>query len=444
MLVTPPTIRTLQRKLYAKAKREPGFRFYALYDKLARADILGHAYRLVRSNGGSPGIDGRTFEAIEAEEGETTFVAELQGELMAKTYRAQPIRRVQLPKPDGGTRPLGIPTIRDRVVQMAAKLVLEPIMEADFCEHSYGFRPQRSAHGAVDATADALLSGHTHVIDADLSKYFDSIPHAKLLAVVAERISDGAVLALIKQWLKAPVVDEDANGTCRVHGGGRNSRQGTPQGGVISPLLGNLYLHLLDRIWERHDVANRYQAKLVRYADDMVILCRGSTQLPMAILRDVLARLGLTLNETKTRVVDARDEAFDFVGFRFAVRRSRRSGNRYPHVEPSRAAIQRIKDRTKALTDRRRTAVPMPAVIAELNRTLRGWSNYFQYRNCTEVMAEVKMHAEERVRTHLRRRHKLISRAQAYQRFPGRVIYRDLGLYKLPTRTVWPSAKALA
>jgi group II intron reverse transcriptase/maturase len=327
---------------------------------------------------------------------------------------------------------------------MAAKLVLEPIMEADFCEHSYGFRPQRSAHGAVDATAGALLSGHTHVIDADLSKYFDSIPHAKLLAVVAERISDGAVLALIKQWLKAPVVDEDANGTCRVHGGGRNSRQGTPQGGVISPLLGNLYLHLLDRIWERHDVANRYQAKLVRYADDMVILCRGSTQLPMAILRDVLARLGLTLNETKTRVVDARDEAFDFVGFRFAVRRSRRSGNRYPHVEPSRAAVQRIKDRTKTLTDRRRTMVPRPTLIAELNRTLRGWSNYFQYRNCTAAMAEVKMHAEERVRTHLRRRHKLVSRAQAYQRFPGRVIYRDLGLYKLPTRTVWPSAKALA
>ncbi len=444
MLVTPETIRALQRKLYAKAKREPAFRFYALYDKLARGDILGHAYRLVRSRGGSPGIDGRTFEAIEADEGEQAFVATLQRELVDKTYRAQPIRRVQLPKPDGGTRPLGIPTIRDRVVQMAAKLVLEPIAEADFCEHSYGFRPQRSAHGAVDATADALRSGHTRVIDADLSKYFDTIPHAKLLTVVAERISDGAVLSLLKQWLKVPVIDEGGDGKRRVNGGGRHSRYGTPQGGVISPLLANLYLHVLDRIWQRHALATRYGARLVRYADDLVVLCAGDTRPPMQVLRHVLARMGLSLNEAKTQVVDARDQAFDFVGFRFCLRTSRRSGKRYPHVEPSRAAVQRIKDRTKALTDRRRAAVPMPVIIAELNRCLRGWSNYFHYRNSTQVMAAVKVHAEQRVRTHLRRRHKLTSRRRAYQRFPKRAIYQDFGLYKLPTYAVWRSANALA
>lgn len=442
-LTTPDRIRTLQRKLYTKAKQVPGFRFYALYDKLCRADILSHAYRLVRSNKGAPGVDGQTFEAIETGEGEACFVQRLQRQLEEKTYRADAVRRVWMPKPDGSQRPLGIPTIRDRVVQMAAKLVLEPIFEADFCEHSYGFRPKRSAHDAVDAVADALLSGHVHVIDADLSKYFDTIPHAKLLAVVAERISDGAILALIKQWLKAAVVEEDDDGIRRTSGGGKSNRQGTPQGGVISPLLSNLYLHLLDRIWERHKLERRYRTRLVRYADDVVALCAGDVETPMAALRQVLGRLDLRLNETKTRVVDAQEESFDFLGFSFRLRRSRNSGKRYPHVEPSRRSVQRIKDRTKALTDRRRTAVPMPYIIGELNRTLCGWSNYFYRRNCTGVMSEVRMHVEERVRTHLRRRHKLVSRAQAYQRFPGSVIYGRYGLYKLPTKAPWRSAHAL-
>jgi len=441
-LPTPEKIRTLQRKLYTKAKQEPEFRFYALYDKLCRADILSHAYRLVRSNQGAPGVDGRSFATIEAEEGEACFVQRLREQLETKAYRAEAVRRVWIPKPDGSRRPLGIPTIRDRVVQMAAKLVLEPIFEADFCEHSYGFRPKRSAHDAVDAVADALASGH--VIDADLSKYFDTIPHAKLMAPVAERIQDGAVLALLKQWLKAPVVEEDDDGTRRTSGGGKGNRQGTPQGGVISPLLSNLYLHLLDRIWERHELERRDRARLVRYADDVVILCAGDVEAPMAALRQVLGRLDLCLNETKTRVVDAREESFDFLGFSFHSRRSRNSGKRYPHVEPSRRSVQRIKDRTTALTSRRRTPVPMPCIISELNRTLRGWSNYFHHRNCTGVMSKVKMHVEERVRTHLRRRHKLVSRAQAYHHFPGPVIYGRYGLFKLPTHAPWRSAHALA
>ena len=442
-LPTPEKIRTLQRRLYIKAKQEPGFRFYALYDKVTRADILSHAYDRVRANKGAPGIDGRIFEAIEAEEGKAEFLACLWQQLQSKTYRAEAVRRVWIPKPDGSKRPLGIPTIQDRVVQMAVKLIIEPIFEADFCDHSHGFRPKRSAHEAVDTVAEALMSRHCRVIDADLSKYFDTIPHAKLLAVVAERISDGAILALLKQWLKAAIVEEDEDGTRRNDGGGKGNNKGTPQGGVISPLLANLYLHLLDRIWERRNLEKRYRARIVRYADDLVICCAGDTEAPIQMLRYVLERLELSLNETKTRIIDARKESFDFLGFSFHVRRSRKSGKHYPHVEPSKRSIQRIKDRIKQLTGRRRTPVPMEWVIGDVNRTLRGWGNYFHHRNCTGVFSNVKMHVEEQVRTQLRRRHKLKSRGKAYQRFPGHRIYERYGLYKLPTTAPWRAVHAL-
>lgn len=440
-LSTPNRIRTLQRKLYTKAKQEPDFRFYALYDKLARDDILSHAYDRVRANSGAPGIDGLSCKAIEAHQGKAAFVADLAGQLADKTYRASAVRRVWLPKPDGTQRPLGIPTVADRVVQMACKLVIEPIFEADFCEHSYGFRPQRSAHDAVDAVAEGLLKRQTHVIDADLSKYFDTIPHAKLLATVAERISDGSVLALIQQWLKASVVEEDKDGTRRNAGGGKGNRTGTPQGGVISPLLANVYLNLLDRIWAGRQLEQRYRARLVRFADDMVICCAGDVERPRALLEQVLGRLGLTLNERKTRTVDACAESFDFVGFSFRLRQSRRSGKHYPHVEPSKRAIQRIKDRTRELTDRRRTPVPMPVIITEVNQTVRGWGNYFYHRNGAAVFSHVKTHVEERVRTQLRRRHKL-TRAQGYERFPVRKLYAHYGLYKLPTNAPWRTAQA--
>lgn len=441
-LSTPVKIRTLQRKLYTKAKQTPGFRFYALYDKVARHDFLSHAYDRVRANRGAPGIDGRTFKAIEAQEGKAAFIATLAGQLKGKTYRASAVRRVWLPKPDGSYRPLGIPTITDRVVQMACKLVIEPIFEADFCEHSYGFRPQRSAHEVVEAVAESLLRRQSHVIDADLSKYFDTIPHAKLMATVAERISDGAVLALIQQWLKAGVVEDDKDGTRRHAGGGKENRKGTPQGGVISPLLANLYLHLLDRIWERHQYEKRYRARLVRFADDMVICCAHDAERPKVVLRHVLDRLGLTLNETKTHTVNAYAESFDFVGFNFQLRQSRRSGKFYPHVEPGKKAVQSIKDRTRELTDRRRTPVPLSIMMKEVNQAVRGWGQYFHHRNSTCVFKQVKMQVEERVRTHLRRRHKL-TRAQAYGRFPGHKIYGKYGLYKLPTYATWRSAHAL-
>ncbi len=245
MLTTPEAIRTLQRKLYTKAKQEPAYRFYALYDKVWRADILMFAYRLVRANKGSPGVDGIDFEAIEQKTGIDTFLAELAQDLKDKTYRPSPVRRVMIPKADGTHRPLGIPTIRDRVAQMAVKLLIEPLFEADFCPNSYGFRPKKSAHDALDDIADALHQGYTNVIDADLSKYFDSIPHAKLLAVVAERIVDGAILHLIKLWLKAPVIEEDENGTRKHVGGGKANSRGTPQGGVISPLPTHKHLRAM-------------------------------------------------------------------------------------------------------------------------------------------------------------------------------------------------------
>jgi group II intron reverse transcriptase/maturase len=443
MLSTPKTIRTLQRKLYHKAKQEPAYRFYALYDKIYRDDILSHAYDLVRANKGAPGIDGVTFVAIERGEGKAEYLAGIKEALQEKTYRAQAVRRVWIPKGDGGERPLGIPVVKDRIVQMALKLVAEPVFEADFCDNSYGFRPKRSAHQAIDQVSDALLKGHRHVIDADLSKYFDSIPHAKLLSVLAERISDGAVLALIKQWLKAVVVEDDGNGKRRTTGGGKANRKGTPQGGVISPLLANLYLHLLDRIWDRHNLEQRLGARLVRYADDLVILCRGDVRQPMEVLQTVLERLDLQLNQTKTKVVDARTEGFDFLGFSYRLRRSRKSGKVYPHVEPSRRSMQRLKDRVKQLTDRCRCPVPLDDVMIELNASLRGWTGYFHYRNSSNVFRNVKMQVEERLRTHLRRRHKLHSRGAAYIRFPNHRLYLRYGLFKLPTSAGWKKAHAL-
>jgi len=443
MLVTPEKIRTLQRKLYTKAKQEPGYRFYALYDKVYRADILRHAYNLVRSNKGAPGIDGVSFETIEAGEGVELFLERLTEEVKNRTYRPMPVRRVMIPKPDGSQRPLGIPTIRDRVVQMAVKLVIEPIFEADFCECSYGFRPKRSAHDAVDDVADALHKGYSLVIDADLSKYFDTIPHAKLMAVVAERIVDGRILHLIKQWLKSPVVEKGKDGKNHISGG-KSNRRGTPQGGVISPLLANLYLHLLDRIWERHNLERRYAARLVRYADDMVVLSAGDTGKPLSMLKHVLERLGLTLNEAKTNIVNAWDTSFEFLGFEIWMQRSMISGKAYPHVQPGKKAVVRIKAQTTDLTRRVLTPMPLPMLMERLNQTLRGWTGYFHYRNSTQVLKMVKWHAEERLRTHLRKRHKIKFRAGGYERFPGRVLYERYGLFKVPTTASWKNAYALA
>ena len=326
---------------------------------------------------------------------------------------------------------------------MAVKLVIEPIFEADFRETSYGFRPKKSAHDAVDEVAHALNQGHTEVIDADLSKYFDTIPHAKLMIMVAERISDGAVLQLIQMWLKAPVMEVDKNGTKRTIGGGKGNRTGTPQGGVISPLLANIYLHLLDRIWERRRIPQRLGARIVRYADDIVVLCKRGTEKPLSVLSQVLKRMDLSLNEIKTRIVDAHREGFTFLGFAIWMGRGRRSGNWYPHVQPSKKSLQTIKDRVTDLTQRQRTIMPLDWVLNELNGTVRGWVGYFHYRNCSAALRKVRWHVEERLRTHLRKRHKIRKRVQGYLRFKSRMLYDKYGLYKVPTSAGWTKAHAL-
>jgi RNA-directed DNA polymerase len=339
-LATPEKIRTLQRKLYRKAKAEPTFRFYLLYDKVHRDDILEHAYALARSNGGAPGVDGESFAAIEAL-GLGEWLAGIRKELLTKTYRPAPVRRVMIPKPGGGERPLGIPTIRDRVVQTATKLVLEPIFEADLDPATYGYRPGRSGIDAIKAVHALLCRGFTDVVDADLSRYFDTIPHRELMRSVARRIVDRHVLRLIKLWLRAPVEECGDDGRRRMTGG-KGSRYGTPQGGVISPLLANLYMNRFLKHWRRTGRGEAYRAHVIAYADDFVILSRGCADEALAWTRGVMTRLGLTLNEAKTAVRDVRRERFAFLGYTFGPHHYRKDGHWSggEPVEEERAAAQ--------------------------------------------------------------------------------------------------------
>src|SRR5271170_3395347 len=331
-LETPDKIRTLQRKLYCKAKAEPTFRFYLLYDKIYREDILSHAYRLARANAGAPGVDGVTFAQIEAE-GLDAWLASLREELVLKTYRSAPVRRVMIPKPGGGERPLGIPTIRDRVVQAAAKIVLEPIFEADFEDGAYGYRPRRSAIDAVKEAHRLLCRGYTDVVDADLSKYFDTIPHADLLKSVGRRIVDRHVLWLIKLWLRAPVEERDGDGKRHMSGGKGNTR-GTPQGGVVSPLLSVIYMNRFLKHWRLSGRREAFRAHVISYADDFVILSRGHAEESLTWTKAVMTKLGLALNEEKTSVKDARREGFDFLGYTLGPRHFPKGGRWYLKAYP--------------------------------------------------------------------------------------------------------------
>jgi RNA-directed DNA polymerase len=424
-LATPSKIRDLQIKLYRKAKNEPGYRFYMLYDKMWREDILDHAYALARANKGAPGVDGQSFEQIESA-GLQEWLSGIRQDLRNRTYQPQPVRRVMIPKPGGGERPLGIPTIRDRVVQTAAKLVLEPIFEADLEPNAYGYRPQRSAQDAIREVHELLCDGYTDVVDADLSKYFDTIPHCELLQCVARRVADGNVLRLIKMWLTVPVEEQDENGKRRLTGG-KDRHCGTPQGGVVSPLLANLYMNRLLKGWRYTKRGEQFRAHVVNYADDFVILSRGKAAEALDWTRQVVTRLGLTLNETKTSIRQARTERFDFLGYTFGAHWLGKTGQWYMGASPSKKSIARIKQKVGDLL------VPgnkgaWPEVRDQLNQILRGWSAYFSYGTRGSVYRAVDQYVYDRVRHFLRKRHKVSSRGTT--RFTYDMTFGELGVFR--------------
>ena len=426
-LATPIAIRTLQRKLYRQAKAEPAFRFYLLYDKICREDILRHAYALARVNAGAPGVDGLTFAAIEAK-GLGGWLAGLREELISKTYRPDPVRRVMIPKPNGESeRPLGIPTIRDRVIQTAAKMVLEPIFEADFEDSAYGYRPARGAVGAVKEVHRLICRGYTDVVDADLSRYFDSIPHAELMKSVARRIVDRHVLRLIKLWLRAPIEERDDNGKRRI-GGGKSNTRGTPQGGVASPLLANIYMNRFLKYWRLTKRGEAFRAHVIAYADDFVILSRGFAAEALAWTKAVMSRLGLTLNEVKTSLRDARQERFDFLGYSFGPHRYKANGAWYLSASPSKKSMHRLKMNVAKLLVPGNTD-PWPELRDRLNSYLLGWSHYFRLGTRRSAFCSIDRYVYERVRDFLARRHKVAGRGT--KRFSLDVVYGELGLLRL-------------
>ncbi len=426
-LATPLKLKQLQRTLYSKAKRESSTRFHFLYDKVCRMDVLHHAYACNRRNDGAPGIDGQTFEQIESY-GIDRWLAELQEELQTATYHPSAVRRVMIPKPNGdGERPLGIPTIRDRVVQMAVKLVIEPIFEANFDEAAYGYRPRRNAEQAIRRVHKALWENHAHVIDADLSKYFDTIPHVPLMKSVTRRISDARMLHLIKMWLKAPVEEIDRSGRHHMSGG-KKSKCGTPQGGVLSPLLANLYMHRFIQAFRKYGLDRRYGAVLVVYADDFVVLCQRNAGEALEEIRRILHKIGLTINETKTSVKWARADAFDFLGHTFKMLRSYKTGVAYPGVVSSKKAVMRLKDKVRRWLSPS-DLLPLADVVTTLNRVLRGWAAYFRYGSVLAQRVKLDRFVYTRIRRFLVRRRKV--RTAGTRRFPWQYVFGELGVVSM-------------
>ncbi len=428
-LTTPEKIQTLQRKLYLKAKREPNYRFYALYDKVSRPDILAYAYALARANRGAAGVDDVRFEDVEAY-GIERFLTELRHELRDKRYRPDAVLRVMIPKANGGQRPLGIPTIRDRVVQAAVKLLLEPIFEADFTDNAYGYRPARSAQDAVRTVHRTLKAGYVEVVDADLSKYFDTIPHASLLKSVARRVSDGAMLHLIKMWLKAPVQEESDDGRPTRR---RTGNRGTPQGGVLSPLLANVYMRRFLKAWELRGNDRRFGCCVVNYADDFVILCRRNATAALAEARHILTRIGLTLNEEKTRICQVWEEPFDFLGYSFGVQYSFGSGRPYFAAFPAKRSVRRLKEKLHRMVGQHMSWQTAGNLVRDVNRVVQGWMNYFSYGTLWKTYGVMERFLQGRVRGWLVHKHRVGSRGEG--RFPASHLYDTLGLV-CPTRVL--------